>query len=831
MKKRLAIQFFLFCFIINFLQAQGNYNWFSKGIGGGGALFSPSINPSNENEYSVACDMGELFHTLDFGLNYNQLPFGQFGAGHFSVVNYTNISGLIYSINYLSEVATPSYSTDYGQTWQILSGVDEWEDYYGLWVDYNNPDNIITNSWDILYFSDDGGNTFTEIYTETQGNGILVGGVYFSENNIFIGTIDGLIVSTDNGANFEMSAVTGLGVNEQITGFAGASDGITTRLYCITGEGVWNGIEPWEYWDALQNVYSLDWGNGSWTNITANIDPAEEFITNIAMAEDNIDVVYLAGSNTSGVPVVMKTVNSGNSWQHVFLSENNQNIFTGWSGYGGDRGWWYGEVVFDMAVAKYNSDKILITDFGFVHKSSDGGNTWHQAYLSSQNENPMNQSITQGDNYSSCGLENTTCWQMLWIDQSNIFSCYSDIKGLRSTDAGVTWSFNYTGHDANSMYRIEQHSNGTLYAATSDIHDIYQSTRLADETLDAFDDNGKIIYSTNNGEDWQDLHVFNHPVFWVKIDPNNPNRMYASVIHYNAGAGDGGIWVTNNLQDGASSIWTKLSNPPRTEGHPATIIVLDDGNVVCTYSGRRTGAGFTASSGTFLYNIATTTWSDVSDEGMLYWTKDIVLDPDDSGQNTWYVCVFSGWGGAPNGLGGLYKTTDRGTNWTKINDIDRVSSITFNPQNSSHAFITTEYNGLWESFNIQSDNPEYAQINSYLFRQPERVFFNPFNNDEVWVTSFGNGMKMMNLNSSGINVDIQKSKIVFYPNPAKDKLSWNVKENINKIEIIDLQGSVLISEIIEIYENSLNIQNLKNGYYLIKFYTENETITEEFIKF
>jgi hypothetical protein len=90
--------------------------------------------------------------------------------------------------------------------------------------------------------------------------------------------------------------------------------------------------------------------------------------------------------------------------------------------------------------------------------------------------------------------------------------------------------------------------------------------------------------------------------------------------------------------------------------NPASIIVLNDGKMVCTYSGRRTSGGsFTASSGVFIYDPVGNSWSDVSDAGMQYWTKDIVIDPSDPTQNTWYVCVFSGWGGAPNGLGGLYK--------------------------------------------------------------------------------------------------------------------------------------------------------------------------------
>lgn len=203
--------------------------------------------------------------------------------------------------------------------------------------------------------------------------------------------------------------------------------------------------------------------------------------------------------------------------------------------------------------------------------------------------------------------------------------------------------------------------------------------------------------------------------------------------------------MTNDLNNLGSSTWGKLSNPPRTEGHPAGIVVLNDGKMVCTYSARRTAGGaFTASSGVFLYDPVGNTWSDVSYADMYYWTKDIIVDPADPAQNTWYVCVFSGWGGAPNGKGGLFKTTNRGASWSKLTgtQFDRVTSITFNPSNFSQAYLTTETQGLWISNNMNATAPLWSMVNSYPFRQPERVFFNPYNPDEVWVTSFGNGLKL-----------------------------------------------------------------------------------------
>src|SRR5690606_2901427 len=110
--------------------------------------------------------------------------------------------------------------------------------------------------------------------------------------------------------------------------------------------------------------------------------------------------------------------------------------------------------------------------------------------------------------------------------------------------------------------------------------DLYQSTYLTDARIDTASATGRILMSTDNGASWSLLHDFGHPVVWVTIDPNNPSRMYASVVAgptKDPNGTIGGIWVTNNLHLGTNSTWTKLSNPPRTQGHPYIIRVLNDG--------------------------------------------------------------------------------------------------------------------------------------------------------------------------------------------------------------------------------------------------------------
>src|SRR5260370_14412300 len=87
---------------------------------------------------------------------------------------------------------------------------------------------------------------------------------------------------------------------------------------------------------------------------------------------------------------------------------------------------------------------------------------------------------------------------------------------------------------------------------------------------------------------------------------------------------------------------------------------------------------------------------------------------------------------------------NRGVSWTRINNLDRVTTCAFNPLNLNEAYLTTETTGLWNSTNITSATPSFTQVAGYPFRQPERVFFNPYKPSEIWVTSFGHGLMTAN---------------------------------------------------------------------------------------
>jgi photosystem II stability/assembly factor-like uncharacterized protein len=800
------------------LSAQLPVAFATHGVGGGGALFSPSFNPGNPNEYFVSCDMSEMFHTNTLGDLYTQLYFTEFIGGHNSKVCYTALSGTRYSISYVNEIGTPVVSSDGGYTWSLIAGnPDPNEEVYTIHSDYINSSRIILSHYGAIFFSSNSGASFTQIHTAATGAGNVVGGVLFDGNNIYIGTNDGVLVSTNGGGTWSIANITGLPANEVIWSFCAAKSGNTTRFFCLTGDpnDVYVGLQGSDYWGFFRNVYTCDYGATNWTAASTGITLNTDFPMFIDMAENDINTVYVAGSNDISEPIVMKSTNAGGSWSHVFNTSSNANIFTGWCGAGGDRGWSYAECPFGFDVCASDPDYVMFSDFGFVHNTSSGGTVWKQAYVDVSSQHSPGSNTPQAGSYHSIGIENTTCWQVYWCDQSTMWACYSDIRGIRSVTQGYSWSFNYAGHTANTSYRVASMPNGTMIMACSNVHDMYQSTRLTDALLDANDNGGTLRYSTDYGQNWSLLHSFGHPVFWVTVDPNNPNRAYASVIHYNGGAGAGGVYRCDDLNNLAASTWTLLPDPPRTEKHPASLEVLDDGTLVATYSGRRASNAFTPSSGVFTYHPSTGNWTDVSDPGMYYWTKDVVIDPNDAAQNTWYVGVFSGWGGPPNGLGGLYKTTNRGASWTRVTGttLDRVTSCTFDPQNPNALFVTTETQGLWHSSDINNPTPAFSLVGSYPFRQPERVFFNPYQPTQMWVTSFGNGMKSGDLEMGF--AELGASAIAVYPNPANESFTLHAKSG-EVLEMIAVSGAVVRTQALREGVNVISTAELDAGVYIVR---------------
>ena len=709
--------------------------WISRGPGGGGALFGPSISPHDRNDLFVGCDMGLAFRSADFGRSWETLDFRQTsGHNRMTWVQFTSDPNVLYSLSYYS----PMKSDDGGRTWHEIL-LDPWtRESYVVFADPERTNRVFTADYTDVYFSSQGGTNYALVYRTNDNH---IAGAFFDGSDIYVGTRAGMIVSTNGGVSFAKSAIAGIPAGQGMISFAGARQGGAVRLFCVTmnSGNIWPGITGSEYY-GYQGIYALTPGPGAaWTSAVTGI-AAGDYPFFVSMCRTNLNVAYVAGGSDAGVPIVYKTVNSGGSWQKVFFAAGNQNIATGWQG--DDPGpwnwmkWSYGEYALGFNVCPTDPDRAAISDLGFVHVTTNGGATWSQAYVHPSDQNAANSPSDKRRSYHGVGLEDTSCWWLTWAAPNDVYACFTDMRGVASTNGGAAWYFP-TGLTYNSTYQCARRpSSGILYAAASSVHDLYAWDEYCrDARIDA--GNGAILYSDNNGRGWKMLHDFAHPVAGLALDPNNDRRMIASVVHSTLG----GIFLTTNLQAGTGSTWAKLANPPRTEGHPYVVHILNDGTFVCSYSARISG-DFTASSGVFVSTNNGASWLDRTAAGMLYYTKDVVLDPHDPAQQTWCAGVWGEWGNSA-GLGGLYRTTNRGIAWTRITtNVDAAGSCTIHPANSNEVYVTTESQGLWVSTNLRAAAPFFAPLTNYPFRFPSRVFFNPYDTNEIWVTSFGNGMRM-----------------------------------------------------------------------------------------
>ena len=142
---------------------------------------------------------------------------------------------------------------------------------------------------------------------------------------------------------------------------------------------------------------------------------------------------------------------------------------------------------------------------------------------------------------------------------------------------------------------------------------------------------------------------------------------------------------------------------------------------------------------------------------------------------------------------------------------------------------------MYYSNNVNNATPTFSPVANYYFSAPERVFFNPFDNTKIWITSFGHGMQWGDMTATSISeTSINNSEISLFPNPANDKITVNTSKSIAKsdIHVFDLQGKEING--INIYPDATNfildISKLAQGVYIIKINNDKVNLKSKFVK-
>ncbi|HCA06479.1 T9SS type A sorting domain-containing protein [Chryseobacterium sp.] len=173
-------------------------------------------------------------------------------------------------------------------------------------------------------------------------------------------------------------------------------------------------------------------------------------------------------------------------------------------------------------------------------------------------------------------------------------------------------------------------------------------------------------------------------------------------------------------------------------------------------------------------------------------------------------------------------------------DTSKFDLSTLVPLNGSHRFVTkisgtNTVEFVFENIQLPFDDANNDGYVSFKiktkstltagnsFSNTARIYFDY--NAPIVTNTYTTSVQTV-LATSEVNTD--KNYFNIYPNPVKDILYIQSKEEIVKAEIYDAAGRILTTTGVK--NNAVNVADLAKGNYIIKVSTKNKTLTLKFIK-
>ncbi len=564
------------------------------GIGGGGALFSPSINPfcnlgSDPSEMFLASDMSGLFRSDDGGnfwhmINFRQLkasrllgkvhfvsstPVGRYALGSFDPTT-VNEGVLMYSVDGVS------WGWNSPRTLPTTHHIDS------LMV---NPVPSISGDQIIIGFVE--GNSYEKHLYISNNNGVdwhplfdahdygTIIGSFFDGDDIYICTESGILHFANGLWDGLPPKRNGIDSGTLISFSAVKDTNLAINFFCLVRKTAINTqIETTHFYSAkLQsgsNFGDLLWAENPNT-IFGTINNGSVFMACSPMPAQK-PVIYLHGVYGDHMgEMVWKSADGGSSWSTMLHTKGtdpsgtyseNENIKTGWFGDGGGKFNWGWPQPHGLTVINHEgSDWILFTDDGFAHLSKDNGESWKALYIPNydnddkkdpyNNLNAIGLPVTPDKIYKTNGLNPVSAWWyhcprynaggVTVINTAGL----SDILLAKSTIGGDLWKQGVVelfdpDISYNTVYNIVQEPKfapnnraNYLYAAASQNHDIFVNT-VEPGAVDSL--SGAILFSDNLGSTWKVMATAPHPIIWIAIDDSNiltKTGLYVSILNQN----------------------------------------------------------------------------------------------------------------------------------------------------------------------------------------------------------------------------------------------------------------------------------------------------------
>ena len=330
--------------------------------------------------------------------------------------------------------------------------------------------------------------------------------------------------------------------------------------------------------------------------------------------------------------------------------------------------------------------------YGF-YKSKDNGEYFN---LMADSPNLMGYALDGSD-------ERGQSWYDLAIAVSPVDSNEVYVGGVniwKTTDGGTSWNIN-------SHWYYYTQSHPYVHA---DIHDLIFHGNILYSGTD-----GGIFRTNNYGNTWQDISagLATTQFYRFGLDRNDENLIIGGTQDNGTNRYDGGVWTHVIGGDGMESI-------------------IDYNNSQIMYGSYYFGAIMRSmNGGSYFINIK----NNITESGG--WVTPFVMDPDDS--QTLYAAFVNVW-----------KTTNRGDNWTKISNFSGypLQAIAVAESNPDHIYAAS----YLHIYRTVDGGGEWVEITSGL---PSQYFtyIAVSNNDpmHLWVTfsGYSSGYKVYESTNGG----------------------------------------------------------------------------------
>ena len=594
-----------------------------------------------------------------------------------------------------------------------------------------------SRSTDNLFVSKNGGETWTQVEGAPESNGIMPQRAKLSSDG------KNLYVTYANGAG--PHAQNWDGVDEPM------NRGAVFKLDTETGE--WSNISPIDFLVSPSM-------NGCYAGISIDAANSDRIVCS-TINHWNFQQQYVDGSSAYGDRLFLSE-DGGETWSPLFEGDNavklNNNGINWISGHSLH---WVGSIEFDP----FESNRIWATSGNGVFMADDI--SFEEPSL----------------NFTVKGFEETVPMDMISIPNGPFISIVLDYDGWIHSD--VT-QFPTEGRHSPNMGS----SSSVAYA--------YQDKNVL---VRAGSSNGIIYYSLDQGQNWNKIENLPESLSNGKVAISKDGDTY--LLAWIPGDTDDRFYITSNWGESWSNVWNS-SYGSLQNSHPVSD--PDDPRIFHVYSSQK-GKVFRvtypeqgrpdvvelASPGSggsphiaVNPNKGKDFWVAVGSAGLMHFDGDNTETYDNiiakavgigkSAENADYATLFV-WGSL-NNIEGLYRSTDKGSSWFRINDDDH------------------EYGGLGNAGMIIGDNNVFGRV--YMSTAGRGFAYGDSGTDTLYVDNGGGDEDPDpedpedpdgNITGS-IDENSSNDQFVAYPNPFYDHFQFKNVRNQN-VKVYNLQGQII----------------------------------------